>query len=96
VPIAELARKMVRLRGLRAADIPTEVIGLRPGEKLTEQLFFPEEEVEPTAHPQVLRAVSSRSVPSYASLQTAVAEVRDHVATGDVASAVEVLRSAIG
>jgi FlaA1/EpsC-like NDP-sugar epimerase len=96
VPITELARKMVRLRGLRAADIPTEVIGLRPGEKLTEQLFFPEEEVEQTAHPQVLRAVSSQPVPAYASLQTAAAQLRAHLAAGDVPSAVGALRSAIG
>ena len=56
VRIMDLAKRMISLAGLRVgADIAVEVTGLRPGEKLTEELYTPEELPESTAHPKVLR-----------------------------------------
>lgn len=96
VPIMELARKMIRLRGLRMSDVEITTIGLRPGEKLTEQLFFPDEEVEATTHPQVLRAMSRWETPTLASLRASVAAIEERRAAGDAAAALRILRATVG
>ena len=52
IRVDDLARKMIRMRGLRPEiDIPIVYTGVRPGEKLHEELVFPEEGREPTDHP---------------------------------------------
>jgi FlaA1/EpsC-like NDP-sugar epimerase len=54
VKIVDLARQMIRLAGLRPEhDIGIEFVGLRPGEKLHEELFHPEEAVMPTGNPAI-------------------------------------------
>lgn len=54
VRIIDLARRMVTLSGQRPeVDIDIEIVGLRPGEKLTEELHVPAEQPRPTAHPKV-------------------------------------------
>ncbi len=47
VRILDLARKMIRLAGLDEQRAPIEIIGLRPGEKLYEELFDEGEEQAP-------------------------------------------------
>lgn len=50
-----LAEQMITLSGLSPyKDIDIKYIGLRPGEKLNEKLFYPEEDVTPTAHSKIL------------------------------------------
>ena len=56
VRIMDLAHDLVRLAGRDPKSQPIEVVGLRPGEKLHEQLFFDAEAVEQTESPKVLRA----------------------------------------
>ena len=59
IRIEDLAARMIRLRGLRVGtDIEVKFVGLRPGEKLREELVGPGEEEEPTAHPKILRVVN--------------------------------------
>ncbi|HEY7966150.1 MAG TPA: nucleoside-diphosphate sugar epimerase/dehydratase [Solirubrobacteraceae bacterium] len=54
VSIMELARNMIELSGLEPGrDIPIEVIGPRPGEKLHEELFNPFEHPTPTASEKI-------------------------------------------
>jgi FlaA1/EpsC-like NDP-sugar epimerase len=54
VKIADLARQMIRLAGLQPGkDVAIEFTGLRPGEKLFEELFHAGERIEPTAVPRV-------------------------------------------
>jgi FlaA1/EpsC-like NDP-sugar epimerase len=54
VKIADLARQMIRLAGLQPErDVAIEFTGLRPGEKLFEELFHAGERIEPTAVPRV-------------------------------------------
>src|ERR1700719_1716374 len=49
VRIGELAERLVRLRGLRPGrDVSIEYIGLRPGEKLREELYSSDERLLPT------------------------------------------------
>jgi FlaA1/EpsC-like NDP-sugar epimerase len=57
VKIVDLATDLVRLSGLEVGrDIQIQFTGVRPGEKLYEELFFGRELAETTDHPKVLRA----------------------------------------
>ncbi len=57
VKIVDLARQMIRLAGLRPdQDVPIRYTGLRPGEKLFEELFHGREPPVPTGHPGLLMA----------------------------------------
>jgi FlaA1/EpsC-like NDP-sugar epimerase len=57
VPIVDLARKMIRLSGLvPGVDIDIKYIGLRPGEKLYEELLNGAENTLPTHHEKILIA----------------------------------------
>jgi FlaA1/EpsC-like NDP-sugar epimerase/dTDP-4-amino-4,6-dideoxygalactose transaminase len=52
--ILGLARQMIRMAGLRPDDdIPIEITGVRPGERLTERLYDEAEEHEPGEHPSI-------------------------------------------
>jgi FlaA1/EpsC-like NDP-sugar epimerase len=54
VHIVDLASKMIRLKGLRPGrDIQIKFIGIRPGEKLHEQLAYETESKHLTAHPKI-------------------------------------------
>ena len=54
VKIYDLAKKMIQLSGLKGIEI--KEIGLRPGEKLYEELLATKENTLPTYHPKILRA----------------------------------------
>jgi FlaA1/EpsC-like NDP-sugar epimerase len=51
VKIVEVARTLIDLSG--RTDVEIIYTGLRPGEKLTEELFTPGEEIESSAHPLI-------------------------------------------
>jgi FlaA1/EpsC-like NDP-sugar epimerase len=56
VKITDLARDLIRLSGLEEdTDIEIAFTGVRPGEKLYEEVFFGGENVISTNHPKVLR-----------------------------------------
>jgi len=55
VKIVDLARDLIRLHGLEPdRDIPIEYIGLRPGEKLYEELITKGEGIVPTDHEKIM------------------------------------------
>jgi O-antigen biosynthesis protein WbqV len=57
IRIIEIARRMIRLAGLDPdVDVGIEIVGLRPGEKLFEELFDIEEERLPSSIPGVFEA----------------------------------------
>ena len=59
VKIIDLARKMIQLAGLKPDEIEIVHSGLRPGEKMFEELFKDSEEFAETYHPRILRAKKS-------------------------------------
>jgi FlaA1/EpsC-like NDP-sugar epimerase len=54
VRIADLARDLVALSGLDPDDVPIVYTGLRPGEKLHEELVAESDRALPAPHPQIL------------------------------------------
>lgn len=57
VSIMELARQMIRMKGFEPdRDVKIKVTGLRPGEKITEEIFYPEEAVRRSSQSGVLIA----------------------------------------
>jgi FlaA1/EpsC-like NDP-sugar epimerase len=56
VRILDIAERMVRLRGLRPyEDIEIQIVGIRPGEKMHEELHDPAENPVDTIHPYIMR-----------------------------------------
>jgi O-antigen biosynthesis protein WbqV len=77
VRIIDLARQMIRLAGRRPEiDVKIEITGLRPGEKLSEELFHGAEALVPTAVKGVQRA-RPRTV-DWALLARALDELAEH------------------
>ena len=57
VRIYDLALDLIRLSGLtEGEDIEIVFTGVRPGEKLYEELFFSGDEVLKTSHPKIMKA----------------------------------------
>jgi FlaA1/EpsC-like NDP-sugar epimerase len=70
VRIERLAKRLMRLKGLRPGrDIAIEYTGLRPGEKLREELHAEDERLLPTERPSVWRVEASNPVDGAALLQ---------------------------
>ncbi|MBI5107747.1 MAG: polysaccharide biosynthesis protein [Rhodocyclales bacterium] len=65
VRIIDLARDMIRLSGFSEEDIRIEFTGLRPGEKLYEELLADGEATLPTPHPK-LRIAKPSAIPDAA------------------------------
>ncbi|HJT21757.1 MAG TPA: nucleoside-diphosphate sugar epimerase/dehydratase [Nitrospira sp.] len=93
--VADLARNMIVLSGLVPdQDVRIVYTGLRPGEKLFEELFDEAEQVEPTTHPKIRRAVKDPS-----RREQPIGLVIDHleaaVAHGDDEGVIRTLQDAV-
>ena len=99
VRILDLARNMIELSGLAPgdagaadADIEIKIVGLRPGEKLYEELLIGDDPT-PTDHPRVSRA-REKMLP-LPELRQILDSLAGALAVGDAARARGVLRSAV-
>ena len=61
VKIAELAKDMIRLSGFHQDEIKIAYTGLRPGEKLYEELLADDELTQPTPHPKLRIALARKA-----------------------------------
>jgi FlaA1/EpsC-like NDP-sugar epimerase len=94
VKILDLAKEMIRLSGKKLdADIPIQITGARPGEKVHEELWGYGERIEPTSHPAILRA--SRPALDYAWLLDELAALEALAAAEDRPAVLAKLRSIV-
>jgi FlaA1/EpsC-like NDP-sugar epimerase len=59
IRIQDLAQQMIELSGRKNGEVPIEFIGLRPGEKLKEELSFDHETIEKTISSKIYRLSSN-------------------------------------
>ena len=82
VRIIDLARKMIQLSGREPdREVAIEIVGRRPGEKLHEELFNPDEEPQPTSEDKILAAVRPSLKPPW--VEEAFSQVEELVYAGD-------------
>ena len=72
--IVDLAKTLVRLSGKYEQEVRIRFSGLRPGEKLCEQLFHAHESVVPTAHPKI--RIARAPVDDWSALESQLGELR--------------------
>lgn len=96
VRIGDLAENMIRLAGFQVRNaknpdsgIAIEVIGIRPGEKLYEELFYDRDNAQPTRHPKILRA-DSAAIARY-DMEASLRDLAAAIAAEDEAEAKKLL-----
>lgn len=94
VKILDLAHNMIRLSGLEPEhDIKIEYIGLRPGEKMHEELFYAKEELVGTGHPKLMLA---NCIPcEWSSLQSDMLELQKAVERFDDNSTLRIIQRVV-
>jgi FlaA1/EpsC-like NDP-sugar epimerase len=86
--VLDLARNLIRLSGLVPdQDLAITFTGLRPGEKLSEELVGGDEVSEPTAASGILR-VQLSTPPDWSKLLRQVKELEQVAETGDAAAVI--------
>jgi FlaA1/EpsC-like NDP-sugar epimerase len=91
IPLLEMARNLIRLSGYVPDDeIPIAHVGLRPGEKLSEELVGDDERVDSSPSEKILRLRPLVTRDS-AELQAAVARLGKLASQGDVAAVLSLL-----
>ncbi len=94
VRIVDLARNLILLSGLRPEhDITIEFSGIRPGEKLFEELSVEEEGLLPTHH-QKIRVFAGAVMP-WEQIRVQLGGLRKNCAIGDVGELVTLLREIV-
>ncbi len=78
VKIVDLARQLITLSGfVPGKDIRIEFTGLRPGEKLFEELSYQGEHIAPTRHPKILRSLGEP--PSFQQVKASLLELVEQI-----------------
>src|SRR5207302_519248 len=95
IRIYDLANDLIRSRGMRPdVDIKIVFTGLRPGERMTEELLAPDEGWRPTKHPAIREVVSPLQATSD-DLAWTVERLERLVRDGRPDEAVRALKSAV-
>lgn len=94
VKIADLAHRMIELAGFRIGeDIEIAYTGLRPGEKLYEEVLADTENTQPTSHAKI-RIACVREY-DYEEAQAAVSELQIRSRAVDVAETVRLMKQIV-
>jgi FlaA1/EpsC-like NDP-sugar epimerase len=94
VVIAQMAEDLIRLSGKEpGVDIEVKFIGMRPGEKLYEELITEDEGVVPTEHSQIM--VLSGTACGKDDIQDALVELKDAADDQDGSAVREALKQAV-
>jgi FlaA1/EpsC-like NDP-sugar epimerase len=95
IRVVDLARNLIRLSGfLPEVEIPITFSGVRPGEKLEEELFGKDEVAEPSAADKILRA-RSRVAPDGYMLRKQVLELEELALEGDTEGVLHALSTIV-
>jgi len=91
VKIIDLARQVIRLSGLRPdVDVKIVYTGLRPGEKLYEELMHETENLLPTDHPSLM--VAQPRFVQLKAVQNQIANIADAARKGEAGEVVRLLK----
>lgn len=94
VRIADMARRMIQLAGYNPdEDIKIEYIGLRPGEKLYEEVLANEENTTPTSHGRI-RVANVRPM-EYSKVCNIVTEMEELARKVDITSLVQLMKRTV-
>jgi FlaA1/EpsC-like NDP-sugar epimerase len=92
VRIVDLAQDLMRLSGIPPGEMPIEFSGLRPGEKLTEELWEPGSTVTPVDEDsEVFRVVEPAAVADAAALDDTVSALAAAAAAGNRSQILQLL-----
>jgi FlaA1/EpsC-like NDP-sugar epimerase len=96
VKIIDLAQRMIELSGFSLqnvqnpdGDIAIEIVGLRPGEKLYEELLISDNPVS-TEHPRIMKA--QETFKAWSELEKELSTLQESLNVGDVQSIYEQLK----
>jgi len=93
VKIYDLAKKMIHLSGFNEHEIEIKIVGLRPGEKLYEEVLSIEENISRTYHPKINIAKVRSSTHDVLSNQ--LSELADYLKEGNDIKMVRMLKSIV-
>jgi FlaA1/EpsC-like NDP-sugar epimerase len=95
IRIIDLARNVIRLSGfIPEEEIPVKIVGLRPGEKLQEDLVGSDEVATPTSIERILH-IESRVAQNLSDLDAEVAALEQFAQTGDQKAVLKKLRELV-
>ncbi|MBR3800910.1 MAG: polysaccharide biosynthesis protein, partial [Rikenellaceae bacterium] len=94
VKIADLARRMIELAGLKVGeDIEIEYTGLRPGEKLYEEVLSTKENTLPTSNEKIHIAKVRQY--DYVAVAEQIAKLNELAATVDIPATVRLMKQMV-
>jgi FlaA1/EpsC-like NDP-sugar epimerase len=95
IMIVDLARRLIRLSGrVPDRDVPIQIVGRRPGEKLTEELNGDGEEEVPSVHAGIRVARPAR--PAAPEIRAAIRELERLAIAGELEEAADRIKSFAG